>query len=171
MDWSNIANNIYLWYNEFLEWYSEQPIYGQILALIGVFAVLAVIITLVYYLIKGIGYLIYYIIKGIYFLLKGIGFGFYKLCRGFYNLVSGKTKSKTQNESLLPPDEISKDQSLQPHSLIGAVQPNLMYCTECGNKFSEKMINNLKTNKITFCIHCGKRFELNEIPKHTILAY
>ena len=70
MDWRNIVDKIYLMYNEFVEWYLVQPIYGQILAIIGIIALLALAVTLIYYVIKGIAYLIFYILKGIYYLLK-----------------------------------------------------------------------------------------------------
>ncbi|MFX0042616.1 MAG: hypothetical protein ACFE8L_06875 [Candidatus Hodarchaeota archaeon] len=169
MDWSNLVDNIYLWYNRFIEWYLEQPVYGQILVIIGIVVLLALIITLVFYLIKGICYLIYYALKGVYYLLKGIGLGFYRLCEGFYYLVSGKPRPKTQKQ------EVSHEQSDDSTRLMenrpNNIYCNIMYCSECGNKFSEKMHNNLKTNRITFCVHCGKRFELIETPNRSISIY
>ncbi len=169
MDWNNIADKIFLWYNKFIEWYLVQPNYGQILVIIGIVALLAILITLVYYLIKGISYLVYYAIKGVYYLLKGVGFGFYKLCEGFYYLISGEPKPKKQKQNLIP--QMPNGQSEEPYRLMEIVQHNIIYCNECGNKFSEKMHNNLKINGIAFCVHCGKRFELNETLKHTISIY
>lgn len=175
MDWRNITDKIFLWYNEFIEWYLVQPIYGQILVIIGIVALLAIIITLVYYLIKGISYLIYYAIKGVYYLLKGVGFGFYKLCEGFYYLISGKPKPKMQKQDVSKQNKKSYEQSEDSNRLMenqpNIMYCNIMYCNECGNKFSEKMHNNLKTNGFTFCVHCGKRFELNVTPKHSISIY
>lgn len=176
MDLSKIANNFNLWYNEFLEWYLAQPIYGQILVIIGIVALLTLIITLVYYLMKGIGYLIYYALKGVYYLLKGIGFGFYKLCESFYYLIAGKPKPKTQIQHEISQNKISYEHSEKSKRLMEVIQPNIryctiMYCNECGSKFSEKIHNNLKVNGVAFCVHCGKRFVLNERPKTSISIY
>ena len=98
MEWRDIVDFLYLWYNEFIDWYSVQPIYGQILVIVGIIAILALAITLVYYMIKGIVYLIYYILKGISSLLKWIGLGLFKLGEGFYYLVSGEERPKKQTQ-------------------------------------------------------------------------
>ncbi|MFX1574677.1 MAG: hypothetical protein ACFFB0_18225 [Promethearchaeota archaeon] len=149
MDWSNIFENIYVWYNEFVNWYILQPIYVQILSVIGILTLLSLAIVLIFYLIKGIAYLIYYILKGIYYLLKGIGYGFFKLSKGFYNLISGKSNSKQQKED----DSFPREESNR---------KTIMYCPECGKSFSEKMIMKLKSNELIFCVNCGKQFKLIE---------
>lgn len=176
MDLSKVANNFNLWYNQFLEWYLAQPVYGQILVLIGIVALLALIITLIYYLMKGIAYLVYYALKGVYYLLKGIGFGFYKLCEGFYYLIAGKPKPNSPIQNASSQNKISYEHSGETKRVMEIIQPsirycNIMYCNECGNKFSEKMHNNLKVNGIAFCVYCGKKFELNVRPKSSISIY
>ncbi|MHA2392931.1 MAG: hypothetical protein ACXAEX_13375 [Promethearchaeota archaeon] len=155
MDWDDIVDTIYLWYNEFFEWYSVQPIYGQIFIIIGVIALLTLAIVLVYYVIKGIAYLIYYILKGVYYLLKGIGLGFFKLCEGFYYLVSGEEKpaKSTQNE---------ESQTIMQHN---DNSNNFLYCSECGQRFSIKMTNQIYTNGTVFCANCGKQFRVIELQK------
>ena len=152
MDWKNIADTIFLWYNEFVEWYLVQPIYGQILSIIGIIALLALVITLIYYVIKGIAYLFYYILKGIYYLLKGIGLGIFKLCEGFYKLVSGDLKANKQIENN---NTYSENQ-------FNGTKYNIIFCTECGKKFSEKMIRKILLNGNVFCVNCGKEFIRNE---------
>ena len=72
MEWENIFNSIGSWYNVFIEWYISAPIYGQVFALIGLITLLALAITLLFYVIKGIAYLVYYTFKGVYYLLKYI---------------------------------------------------------------------------------------------------
>jgi len=57
MDWENLLENISVWYNIFLEWYSQQPLYGQVLAIIGIIAILVSIVILIYYIIKGIAWI------------------------------------------------------------------------------------------------------------------
>jgi len=161
MDWRNIVDTIYLWYNEFIEWYSVQPIYGQILSIVGIIALLALAVTLIYYVIKGIAYLIYYTLKGIYYLLKGIGLGVFKLCEGFYNLVSGKYKTKKQTEDtiLLVEDQINN------------INNTVLYCTECGKRFSENMIKKIFSIGNVFCVNCGKEFNLLDFQNHITLTH
>ncbi len=151
MDWENLFDTIGFWYNVFVDWFVEQPIYGQVLTLIGLITLLILAITLVYYTIKGIAYLVYYIFKGIYYLLKYIGYGFYKLFEGFYFLVSGKGKSsKLKVENL----------NIQ-NNMINSNIYILEYCSECGRKISEKMKIHFEKNGITFCENCGKLLTLN----------
>jgi DNA-directed RNA polymerase subunit RPC12/RpoP len=152
MDWKNITDTIFLWYNEFVEWYLVQPIYGQFLSIIGIIALLALAITLIYYVIKGIAYLIYYILKGIYLLLKGIGLGIFKLCEGFYKLVSGEIKVNKQTEN----------NNTYRENQFNGIQSNLIYCTECGKRFSEKMIRKMQLNGNVFCVNCGKEFNTTQ---------
>ncbi|MHA2281008.1 MAG: hypothetical protein ACXAC5_09160 [Promethearchaeota archaeon] len=149
MDWRDIVDNLYLWYNEFINWYLEQPIYGQILSIIGIIAILALIIIIVYYIIKGIVYLIYYILKGIYYLLKGIGLMFFKLSEGFYYLVSGKKK----------PEKLMKNEC--PQRIIGGTN-KIFYCSECGIVLSAKMVNQMFSQNIAYCVNCGKGLRLIE---------
>ncbi|MFX1376090.1 MAG: hypothetical protein ACFFA0_09780 [Promethearchaeota archaeon] len=160
MDLRKIAETIYLWYNEFIDWYLVQPIYGQILAIVGIITLLALAVTLIYYIIKGIAYLIYYILKGIYYLLKGIGLGIYKLCEGFYNLVSGESRHNKQTKNN---NNHNADQFYENFN-------NQFYCSECGKKFSEKMMIKLSSQGKIFCVNCGKEFHLSKFEKPLTLT-
>ncbi|MFX1366388.1 MAG: hypothetical protein ACFFCE_04540 [Promethearchaeota archaeon] len=151
MEWENIFDNIGFWYDTFVEWYLEQPIYGQVLAIIGIIALIAFTITLIYYVIKGIAYLVYYIFKGIYLLLKYIGYGFYKLTEGFYYLVSGKAKPKKQES---PQTIIENNYNSENHYI-------LEYCSECGRKLSNRMKYHFEKNGMAFCENCGTRLTVN----------
>jgi hypothetical protein len=161
MDWKNITDTIILWYDKFVEWYSIQPIYGQVLAIVGIIAILSLAVVAIYYLIKGIAYLVYYTLKGIYYLLKGIGLGIFKLCEGFYNLVSGKSKTKkqTENTGLLVEDQINRFNN------------TILYCTECGKRFSENMINKIISIGNVFCVNCGKKLDLMDFQNHLTLTH
>jgi hypothetical protein len=149
MIWRDIVDSLYIWYNEFINWYSIQPIYGQILAIIGIIAILAFVITIFYYIIKGIVYLVYYILKGIYYLLKGIGLLFFKLSEGFYYLVSGEKKPKKQTQNNYPKTSLELNNAI-------------LYCSECGIKLSEKMIIQMFSNSIVYCVNCGKGLKVVE---------
>ncbi|MFX1325195.1 MAG: hypothetical protein ACFE8N_09565, partial [Promethearchaeota archaeon] len=150
MNWDNIGDTFYLWYNEFIDWYLVQPIYGQILVIIGLIALLALAIIVAYYIIKGIAYLIYYILKGLYCLLKGIGLGFFKLWEGFYYLVSGEEKPSKQSKN---EDSRIGNQNFENNSII-------LYCSECGQRFSIKMTNHIYARGTVFCANCGKQFRV-----------
>jgi DNA-directed RNA polymerase subunit RPC12/RpoP len=152
MDWETFLENIGLWFNTFIEWFIEQPLYGQILVIIGIVALLALTVTLLYYIIKGVAYLVYYTIKGVFYLLKYIGYGFFKLCEGFYLLVSGKSKLKTENNNQ---NGINTKSSEEKHVF-------LEYCSECGKRSSIKMKNHLEVNEMVYCVNCGTRIEVKQ---------
>jgi len=148
-------------WQEIVDWFLVQPIYGQILVLIGVFAVLALAIVVAYYIIKGAAYLVYYVLKGVYYLLKGIGLLFYKLCEGLYYLISGKPKPDSPEQQVQP--QISKTiiQNVPIQKTIQEVHTEVSFCSECGNKFSNSMFHTLSEKGMVFCIHCGKGFQTN----------
>jgi hypothetical protein len=149
MDWRDIVDNLYLWYNEFIDWYLVQPIYGQVLVIIGIIAIITLVIVIAFYTIKGSVYLIYYILKGIYYLLKGIGLGLFKLSEGFYYLVSGEKRPKKHTQNDNPKTSIE-------------VNNIILYCSECGKKLSEKMISHMFSNNIVYCVNCGKGLKVVE---------
>ena len=97
-------------WHEIIDWFLVQPIYAQVLVLIGVFAVLTLAVILVYYILKGVAYLIYYLLKGIYYLLRGIGLLFYKIFEALYYAISGKPKPVKNSaiEQQAPPQPRSR---------------------------------------------------------------
>jgi hypothetical protein len=155
MNWSNFIDNVGLWVNEFIDWYLIQPVFVQVLVIIGLVAVFALTITLVYYIIKGIAYLVYYIIKGIYYLLKSIGYGFYKLFEGFYLLVSGKPKNLSQENT----------KSNDSNDIINKIQTKIEFCSECGEIVSNKLKKHLLTKGMVYCVNCGNQFTLIHTPE------
>ena len=161
MDWENFFDTIGFWYNMFIEWFLEQPIYGQVLSIIGIITVFALVITLVYYTIKGIAYLVYYLFKGLYYLLKYIGYGFFKLFEGFYFLISGKQKPSKQNV-----EQVTIQNNIIDNNLY-----ILEYCSECGKKISEKMKTNFEKNGMTFCENCGKHLTLSNALQTLVISH
>lgn len=148
-------------WQEIVDWFLIQPIYAQVLVLIGVFAVLTLAVILVYYILKGVAYLIYYILKGVYYLLKGIGLLFYKLFEGLYYAISGKPKP---NPCCAPPQEQQSTPQVKEEEPIiplkeseQVVRSEVAYCSECGNKFSDSMLRTLSERGIAYCIHCGNK--------------
>ncbi len=151
MEWEYVINSIGFWYNVFIEWYISAPLVAQVFAIIGIITLLALAITLVYYIIKGIAYLVYYIFKGLYLLLKYIGYGFYKLTEGFYFLVSGKQKPSKQESS----HTNIQNTAIKQNSYI------LEYCSECGRRMSKRMKLHFEKNGMAFCENCGTQLTLN----------
>jgi hypothetical protein len=151
-------------WEEIVDWYLAQPIYGQILVLVGFFALLALAVVIAYYIIKGVAYLIYYIIKGIYYLLKGIGLLFYKLFEALYYAISGKQKpeSNSAEEQQAPPQVEKEPEPIIPvQRSYQTVHPDVAFCSECGSKFSDSMVRTLSSKGFVYCIHCGKGFQSN----------
>ncbi|MFX0105917.1 MAG: hypothetical protein ACFE75_10530 [Candidatus Hodarchaeota archaeon] len=151
-----------LTWESIVEWFLAIPIYAQVLVLIGVFAVLVLAVILVYYILKGVGYLIYYVLKGVYYLLKGIGLLFYKIFEGLYYAISGKPKP---NPCCTPPQEQQiqhqvkqEDEPIVPiQKGEQIVRPEVAYCSECGNRFTDSMLQSLSERGVAYCIHCGNK--------------
>jgi hypothetical protein len=158
-------NEIYIFgitWQEIVNWFLAQPIYAQVLVLIGVFAVLTLAVILVYYILKGVGYLVYYLLKGIYYLLKGIGLLFYKLFEGLYYAISGKPKLVKNTESVqeqpTTPQVKKEEEPIIPiHKSEQIVRPDVAYCSECGNRFTDSMLQTLSERGVAYCIHCGNK--------------
>ena len=152
---------------EIIDWFVAQPLYGQILVLIGLTAVLALTVVIVYYILKGVAYLVYYLLKGVYYLLKGIGLLFYKLCEALYYAISGKEKPNAIKEEEQEVEVIQKPiqqvQPIQPQRIVQIVNPDASYCTECGNEFSATMIKQLSEKGFVYCVYCGKGFKSDYI--------
>jgi len=147
---------------QFLNWFLEIPLYGQILMIVGAIAIVALVLVGVYYLLKGIAYLIYYILKGVGYFIYYIFKGIYLLFEGLYYLISGKEKPVKQVE----PPKVEVSAPVIEKQIVPVQNPrpsSISFCSECGNKFSESMITQLKTRGRTFCIHCGEGLTANPI--------
>ncbi|MFX0041941.1 MAG: hypothetical protein ACFE8L_03415 [Candidatus Hodarchaeota archaeon] len=150
---------------EIVDWFLTQPLYGQILVLIGVVAILVLAVVIAYYVIKGVAYLVYYLLKGIYYLLKGIGLLFYKLCEAIYYAISGKEKPNAnkpeQQEAEVIQQPVQQVSQPQSQKVIQIVDHEAAFCTECGKEFSAGMAQQLQDKGFVYCVHCGKGFKSN----------
>jgi len=164
-DWNSIVDQALIYWEDFVRWFFQIPIYGQVLVLFGAVALLILVGILVYYILKGVAYLIYYLLKGIYLLLKGIFIGIYKLFRELYYILSGKPKPVKQQENDNKMDEpIKVSQKIEPkQSELRIINPNAIYCSECGSQFTSKMQQQLSENGIVYCVNCGKGYKTNLI--------
>lgn len=170
VDWNNVAETAMYYWEEFMNWFLNIPLYGQVLVVVGIAAILVLTVITVYYILKGVAYLVYYILKGIYLLLKSIGLLFYKLFEALYYAISGKPRpvkqeQETQAQQVSP--QVQKEpepQYIQPiKKELYVPNPNAAYCTECGAKFTERMHQQLVERSVAYCIHCGKGFKANMI--------
>ena len=153
-------------WQEIVDWFLLQPIYAQVLVLIGVFAVLTLAVILVYYILKGVGYLVYYLLKGVYYLLKGIGLLFYKVFEALYYAISGKpkpVKNPTAEQQAPSQPQVVHQVKQEKEPIVPIqqseqiVRPEVGFCSECGNKFSDSMLHTLQERGIAYCIHCGNK--------------
>lgn len=155
-------------WEEIVNWFVAQPLYGQILVLIGLVAVLALAVVIVYFVLKGVAYLVYYVLKGVYYLLKGIGLLFYKLFEGLYYAISGKPKPESTEveEQPAPPQVIvvKEPEPITPiQRIYQTVQPDVAFCSECGSPFSNSMVQTLSNKGIVFCTRCGHGFKAHSV--------
>ncbi len=161
----DIVNIIGKQWEEIVRWFGIQPIYAQILILVGVIALLALVITLVYYIFKGAAYLVYYLLKGAYNLLNGLGLLIYTALETLYYEITGKPKPGTE----LNPQSDSPQTDKNPEPIAPVqknyqqIEPDAIFCTECGSKYTDSMMHTLSNNESVFCIHCGKGFQSNPI--------
>ena len=172
VNWNGIADQAFLYWQEFLQWFLSVPLYGQVLVVVGAVAVLILALVVVYYVLKGVAYLVYYILKGVYLLLKGIFLGIYKLFEELYYGITGNPRPVKKEEE--PELEVESDNSdvevvepqVEPPVVMKhlvAIQADAAYCSECGNQFTEKMQQKLNENGQVFCIYCGYGYKTNII--------
>jgi len=166
-NWNQISDQVLLYWQEFMTWFLNMPIPAQVLMIIGTVASLILAVLIVYFVLKGVGYLIYYILKGVYLLLKGIFEGLYKLFEEIYYDVSGKPKpvkkaSSSEEQKVNQPQTYVEPEIIKPVlKAIQTVQPNAVYCSECGSQYTERMLEQLAENGIAFCVYCGKGYKAN----------
>ncbi|MFX1529205.1 MAG: hypothetical protein ACFFB4_16650 [Promethearchaeota archaeon] len=168
VDWTLVAETALYYLQEFMEWFLSIPLYGQVLVVIGIAAVLVLTVIVVYYVIKGVVYLVYYILKGVYLLLKGIGLLFYKLFKAIYYAISGKpccpVEQKEEQEVNPNVQQKLEPQKIEPlEEQLDIIDPRAAYCTSCGSGFSERMHQQLIERGIAYCALCGKGFKVNMI--------
>jgi hypothetical protein len=166
-NWNQISEQALLYWEEFMTWFLSMPIPAQVLLIIGTVASLILAVLIVYFVLKGVGYLIYYILKGVYLLLKGIFEGLYKIFEEIYYDISGKPKpvkkaSNSEEQKVNPPQTYVEPEIIKPVlKQVETVQPNAVYCSECGSQYTEKMLEQLAENGIAFCVYCGKGYKAN----------
>ena len=152
-------------------WFLAMPIYAQVLLIVGVVAALVLAVIIVYYVLKGVAHLIYYVLKGTYLLIKGIFVGIFKLFEELYYVISGKPRPVKEPsdeeccEQPEPPQQSPQEQEviLPSDKEIQIVQPDAVFCSECGTQYTERMIEQLKVNGIAYCVYCGKGYKSTEI--------
>jgi len=147
---------------EFIAWFLGQPLYGQILIIIGIATICVLIGILVYYVIKGIAYLIYYLFKGLYYLIKYTCIGLYKLFKAIYRAISGKPNENIKQPVMIM-QQVQPVPATPPKKHVNTVRPEATYCSECGLRFTEKMIQQLNDKGHTFCVYCGNGFTVNQV--------
>ena len=171
VNWEQIAEQALLYWQEFITWFLGMPIYAQVLLIVGAVASIVLAVILVYYVLKGVAYLIYYILKGTYLLLKAIFLGIYKLFEELYYTISGKPKpikepsdKKCCEQPEAPQQSYEEQEIIVPSQKeIQIIQPDAVFCSECGTQYTERMLEQLKGNGIAYCVYCGKGYKSTEV--------
>lgn len=171
VDWKQIADQALLYWQEFITWFLAMPIYSQVFVIMAAVGAIILSVIIVYYVLKGVAYLIYYILKGVYLLLKGLFVGLYKLFEELYYEISGKPKPIKES-----PDKKSSErpealqQSYEEQEIIKPmqkeiqiVQPDAVFCSECGSQYTERMFEQLRENGTAYCVFCGKGYKSTKV--------
>jgi len=171
VDWRQIADQALLYWQEIITWFLALPIYSQVFVIMAAVGVIILSVVIVYYTLKGVAYLVYYILKGVYLLLKGIFTGLYKLFEELYYEISGKPKPIKESpdkkccEQLETPQQSYEEQEIIKPMLkeIQIVQPDAVFCSECGSQYTERMLEQLGENGTAYCVFCGKGYKSIEV--------
>ncbi len=166
IDMDMIIEGSKAYWGQFLSWFLEIPLLGQILLIAGTIAILVLVCVGVYYILKGTAYLVYYILKGTAYLVYYIFKGMYMLFEGLYYLISGKEKPVKQVEVPKEVPEVEATVQEIPKQVIPMkteVHGSVSFCSQCGNKYSDSVKHQLTTQGQAFCVHCGEGLTANPI--------
>ena len=171
VDWKQMADQALLYWQEFITWFLALPIYSQVFAIMVAVGAIILSVIIVYFTLKGVAYLVYYILKGVYLLLKGIFTGLYKLFEELYYEISGKPKpikespdKKCCEHSEAPQQSYEEQEIIKPtQKEIQIVQPDAVFCSECGSQYTERMVEQLSEIGIAYCVFCGKGYKSTEV--------
>ncbi len=145
--------------NGFASWFFGIPPIVQIAFIVLIVAITILILIATYYLVKGTLYLVYYILKAVFFLVS-------RLLKGILYAITGKTISKKEKPEIrtkTPGQGKVIEQPIQNKKIIEKYTPPINYfCSDCGLKFSDKMMYRINTKGVAFCVQCGKGFKLVE---------
>ncbi len=155
-----------LYWGQFLSWFLEIPLLGQILIIAGAIAILVLACVGVYYILKGAAYLVYYSFKGAGYVVYYVFKGTYMLFEGLYYLISGKEKPVKQAEVPKEVSEVEATVQEIPKQVVPMkteVHGSVSFCNQCGTKYTESVKHQLTTQGQAFCAHCGEGLTTNPI--------
>ncbi len=142
------------------DWYFSLPLFGQVLIVLSIMAILALIFALIFYIILGLGYVVYYLLKGLYYLLKEVGHLLLRLSKGIYRMIFDQGAHQPDHphqQKIQSPTEV--------HSTLikkQKIDSQIKFCNECGAKFTLKMKEFLNSRGRVYCEYCGKGFEIQK---------
>ncbi|TFF98010.1 MAG: hypothetical protein EU547_02740 [Promethearchaeota archaeon] len=144
----------------FVNYFVEAPLFAQILMGIGLFALIAISITL-----------IYYIAKGIYLLIKKICQGIYKLGQKIYRFIEQKIEEFEHTDychqwcrakDSRDGDSSESNISQKEKKIIVKNPQRVKFCSFCGEALSSRALNILAKDGRAFCENCGRIHEIAE---------
>lgn len=144
------------YWTQFADWFLTQPLFAQILIIVGIVAIIVLAAILVYYIVKGVAYLLYYLAKGLYHLFKAIILAFTKLFKAIYKSIQGRSDQ--------PVPSYQQPQNNTKSTVVSVKNPEeISFCYECGKFYSDNVKNLLHSKGSAFCEQCGKNLTTNPI--------
>jgi hypothetical protein len=155
-----ILQSYSIYWQDFAAWFLSLPLFYQIVVGVGIGTIVILILIGVYYLLKGIVYLIYYLLKGIYYGIKGLSIGLYRVLKWIYYLIVGKPKPEEKESEITQPivaQPIPK--STVQDSTEEFESETVRYCPECGVEFTNSMTYQLNKDGYVYCSYCGRKLD------------
>lgn len=135
-------------------WFFGLPVLVQVAVIIFIVAVVILALIAVYYILKGVAYLLYYT-------FKGIGILIYRIVSGIYYAMTGKSRPEKEDKKARKTIEVPAKNYIPKKQYLKEYRPEIVYyCSECGMKFTDKMMYQIESSGVAFCEQCGKGFRL-----------
>jgi hypothetical protein len=163
----------------FKEWFTAADFLTQLLVIVGLVAVTVGIFALIYYIIKGVFWVLYQILKLFIELIKaifGIGKTFIPKTQPAPATTQPTANQQLIHQTIIQPNPNTTSQptvqvtyvAAQPTQMAQPVQPTQtmspsiqkLHCPNCGQQFTAQMIQLIAKDGKTFCEYCGNVVEM-----------
>ncbi|MFO7794612.1 MAG: hypothetical protein ACQERB_01250 [Promethearchaeati archaeon] len=145
VNWESYPFNWFIEYwNKFVDWFIIQPLFAQILVIVGIFAIIVATIFIIYYICLGV----------------------YKFFHAIYKAILGEEKPIEKTINTNSSKEINSEiyRNRPRTSGIQIKNPKgVHFCSECGVEFSDKITGLLLSRGMVYCDNCGKKYETKSI--------
>ena len=139
---------------DFLDFFQIQPLYLQIIIIAFLTACTVGMVTFAYYCIKAVVTFFIKLIKGTF----KIGEAAIKYKKPLNHKIGDHNAVTSPNQKGKNGTDVN-EKAMKPNGTLDEKVKSVDYhCTNCGNKFSDKMMRTIINNEKVFCEYCGQGF-------------